>query len=546
MSSEAAFPTLTGAEIERIEAFGRREVVEADTFLFVEGQVDYDFILIIDGEVEVLARESGDVDPVVVAIHGAGRFLGELSLVTGQRTSLAGRTRVTSTVVRLAPGEFRQLMANDTDLSDLIFNAYLARRDILRSGVGATTLRIYGSRFSAQSLAIGRYVQRQRLPFQWFDLDREDIDGDAELAAHGAELADAPIVVTPSQVLKNPTTRQLADHLGLTHRAAEGEVLDVVIVGAGPAGLAAAVYGASEGLATLLVDSVGVGGQAGTSSRIENYVGFPMGISGSDLVERAAVQAQRLGARVSTPTKVVGLDGSGEHIAVSLDSGDTLNARSLVLSMGVRYRRLPVDDLERFEGAGVYYAATEMEANVCGANPVTVVGGGNSAGQAAIFMAQQGSQVRIVIRGTDLGSKMSSYLVTRIDAAPNIEVATETHVVGLEGDVHLEHIELQGPDGTIRREVCVGLFSFIGAQPSTEWLPDGVQLDEKGFVLTDRNVEVDGEPPLPFETSMSGVFAAGDIRIGSMKRVAAAVGEGSSVIRSVHDHLGREPVTDAR
>ncbi len=541
MDHDAAFPRLDAAQIARIEPFGERKEFAADELLFVEGQHSYDFVVIVDGEIDVLARNADTGQQLVVASHGSGRFLGELSLITGQRTALAAKATSDATVIAVPPERFRALMATETDLSDLIFRAFVARRDALREGEGSAVLKIYGSRFSPQSLALGSYVRRQRLPFQWFDLERDDLDAAVELARHGARPSDAPIVVTPNATLRNPSTAQLAAHLGLTYKAAEGAVADVVVVGAGPAGLAAAVYGASEGLDTVLTDATGVGGQAGTSSRIENYLGFPSGISGGDLVERAAIQAQRLGATITTPCRISSIDGSGEEITLTQPDGTQLSTRTVVLATGVRYRRLPVDDLDRFEGAGVYYAATDMEANVCGGRPVTVVGGGNSAGQAAIFLAQRGSAVRIAIRGDDLAAKMSRYLVARIEAAPNIEIASETTVRALYGDLHLEEIDVQGPDGRIVRQPCVGLFSFIGAQPSTEWLPPDVATDENGFVLTDRNLPRTGDDleRLPFETSMPGVFAAGDVRVGSMKRVAAAVGEGSSVIRSVHEHLTR-------
>lgn len=536
---DVAFPLLDEAQIARIEAFGQRTDVAAGDLLFVEGQNEHDFIVIVDGEVEILVRNSDTGEQVVVATHQSGRFLGELSLITGQRTTFAGRAVTDATILRVPPDRFRALMAAETDISDLIFNALVARRDALREGDGAAVLKIFGSRFSPASLALGSYVRRQRLPFQWFDLERDDIDADVLLAGHGARPSDAPIVVTPTATLRNPTTEQLAAHLGLTYRAAEGKVADVVVVGAGPAGLAAAVYGASEGLDTILTDASGVGGQAGTSSRIENYLGFPGGISGGDLVERAAIQAQRLGATISTPCRISSIDSTGEEITLTQSDGVEFSTRTVVLATGVRYRKLPVDDLERFEGAGVYYAATDMEANVCGGQPVTVVGGGNSAGQAAIFLAQRGSQVRIAIRGDDLAAKMSRYLLSRIEAAPNIEVATGTTVRALHGDVHLEEIDVEGPGGELSRQPCVGLFSFIGARPSTEWLPPEIATDDNGFVLTDRNLADtgDGLERFPFETSMPGVFAAGDVRVGSMKRVAAAVGEGSSVIRSVHDYL---------
>jgi thioredoxin reductase (NADPH) len=318
------------------------------------------------------------------------------------------------------------------------------------------------------------------------------------------------------------------------------------VIGTGPAGLAAAVYGASEGLDTVSLDAVGTGGQAGASSRIENYVGFPNGISGEDLVVRAAIQAQRLGARLSSPCEVAGLRTDSAFHAVVLSDGSEVPCRTVIVASGARYQRLAVADLERFEGAGVYYAATDLEARICTGSDVIVVGGGNSAGQAALYLAQQGSDVSIAIRGRDLAKSMSAYLIERIAADPRIQVLTNTEVRALEGAGHLERVTVEfTPTGDSRTVPCIGLFCFIGADPSTEWLEGVVALDATGFVLTDRSLPDDvlattyaTRDPLPFETSVPGVFAAGDVRHGSLKRVAAAVGEGSSAVRSVHDHLG--------
>jgi thioredoxin reductase (NADPH) len=403
-------------------------------------------------------------------------------------------------------------------------------------------LRLIGSRYSKRALELGGYVRRQRLAFQWIDIEDESVEAaDALLASVGAVRADTPIVVTATGTLRNPTVGELAAHLGLVYQPTSLDVLDVVIVGAGPAGLAAAVYGASEGLRTLVVDRVGVGGQAGTSSRIENYVGFPSGVSGAELVERAALQAQRLGAQITSPCSVDRIDAVCDGYRLTLGDGAVLMARSVVIALGVQYRKLPLERLEEFEGAGVYYAATDLEARVCGTSPVTVIGGGNSAGQAAIFLAQQGAPVTIVIRGADLTSSMSTYLIDRIEAAPNITVAAHTEVVALHGESRLTEITLRdNRSGDEVRQPCAGLFSFIGAVPFTAWLDGFVELDDKGFVLTDSDLVgrvVDGFEPLAFETSRPGVFAAGDVRSASVKRVAAAVGDGSSAIRSVHQRL---------
>jgi thioredoxin reductase (NADPH) len=351
-------------------------------------------------------------------------------------------------------------------------------------------------------------------------------------------------VFTPTGILRQPTPAEFAEELGLTFHPLPGFVFDLVVVGTGPAGLAASVYGASEGLDTVSLDAVAIGGQAAASSRIENYAGFPNGISGEELVTRTAVQAQRLGARLNSPCAVIGLRPEPGFVVLTLTDGSEIPTRAVIVASGARYRRLAVDDLERFEGAGVYYAATDLEVRICSGQEVVVVGGGNSAGQAAIYLSQQGCHVSIAIRGDDLAKSMSDYLIQRIDADPHIDLLTGTHVRELAGDPHLAEVTLEHAASGERRVVpCAGLFCFIGAEPATGWLPDSVALDPDGFVLTDRSLGVPdtlrfaAREPLPFETSLPGVFAVGDVRHGSLKRVAAAVGEGSSAVRSVYDHL---------
>ena len=379
----------------------------------------------------------------------------------------------------------------------------------------------------------------------WIDLEEAD-DVDVLLASMGLRPRDTPVVVTPNAVLRHPSPGEFAEHLGLTFSTVPGYMFDLVVVGTGPAGLAAAVYGASEGLDTVSLDAVGTGGQAGASSRIENYVGFPNGISGEELVTRAAIQAQRLGARLNSPCEVAGLRTDSAFHIVELADGSEIPCRTVIVATGARYQRLAVADLDRFEGAGVYYAATDLEARICTGSDVIVIGGGNSAGQAAIFLAQQGCGVSIAIRGSDLAKSMSRYLIERIEADPRIELLTNTEVRALEGDAHLERVAVEfTPTGNSRTISCSGLFCFIGADPSTDWLRGAIALDSRGFILTDRSlpdaVLADNfatREPLPFETSVPGVFAVGDVRHASLKRVAAAVGEGSSAVRSVHDHLG--------
>jgi thioredoxin reductase (NADPH) len=353
------------------------------------------------------------------------------------------------------------------------------------------------------------------------------------------------VVISPGSVLRHPTPGELASYLGLTLDTVTERSFDLVVIGGGPAGLAAGVYGSSEGLNTLVLEMVAPGGQAGTSSRIENYLGFPTGISGDDLTQRAVVQAEKFGARMTSPCTAIALLEAAGYLVIRLSDGTEVTARAVIVASGARYRRLDASRLGEFEDKGVYYAATEIEARMCAGSPVVVVGGGNSAGQAALFLAEACSEVSIVIRGSDLGKNMSRYLVERIGADSRIVVRANTEIAGLEGDQRLSAVSLRTSDGG-SVVPCVALFSFIGAEPSSDWLSGCAALDERGFVLTDRSLgselldsrwEALGRLPLPFETSYPGLFAVGDVRAGSIKRVAAAVGEGSAAVRSVHEFL---------
>jgi len=541
--NDAAWPVLDEALLAELETFGQvREVARGDV-LYRAGAPTPDFFVVLEGEVEIVRLDDRGAD--VVATHGPHRFLGELNLLTGQRAFLSARVSQPGRLLVVPLATLRQLMSTKPDFSDTVFRALVARREILRATDGAGAISIIGSRYSPESMALRAYANRARVPHAWVDLEDFD-DAAVYLANIGAQPRDVPVVITPTATLKHPTVGEFAAELGLTYHEVPGYLSDLVVVGTGPAGLAASVYGASEGLATLSLDAVGPGGQAGTSSRIENYVGFPNGVSGDDLVVRASIQAIRLGARLNSPCEVAGLRlEEGFHVVVLAD-GSEVSARAIVIATGARYRRLEVEELERFEGAGVYYAATELEARVCRGSATIVVGGGNSAGQAAIYMAQQGSPVSLVVRRPGLVETMSQYLIARVEADERIEVLGNTEVRALEGVDHLEKVTLENNTSGERRTVsCSGLFCFIGAVPETAWLGDCVALDRSGFVITDRSLPesvasgpafVDRDP-LPFETSIPGVFAVGDVRSGSLKRVAAAVGEGSSVVRQVHEYL---------
>jgi thioredoxin reductase (NADPH) len=534
-----AFPVLSASQLSDIAAFGTEASTTVGQLLFEAGEASYELFVLLEGEAEIVRFDRPDA--VVIASYGPGGFVGELNLLTGQRRSLSCRVTAAGRVLVIAEAEFRRLMSVRPALAETIFSALVARRELLRSGEGAQAIRIIGSRYSPEAMSLRAFAEHSHLAHVWIDVDDAQ-DSDALLAGMGLRPQDIPAVITATDVLRRPSVATFAEHLGLTFQPTPGYIFDLVVVGSGPAGLAAAVYGASEGLRTVCLDAVTVGGQAGSSSRIENYAGFPNGISGGDLTARAAVQAMRLGAQLNAPCEVAGLrTEAGFHVVVLRD-GSEIPTRAVIVASGAQYQRLAVEDLERFEGAGVYYAATDLEARVCDGTSVLVVGGGNSAGQAAVYLGQNNCRVTIAIRRSDLTQSMSQYLIERIEADPKIDLITGVEVQALAGEERLARVTLEDIATDERQTIpCSGLFCFIGARPATSWLGEGVLLDRDGFVLTDRQLpppSAGGAPtPLPFETSVSGVFAAGDVRHNSMKRVAAAVGEGSSAVRSVHERL---------
>jgi thioredoxin reductase (NADPH) len=532
---------LTADELAELEHFGTHRSVATGDVLFAPGDATYDFYVVLSGAVDIIGTFDG-ADEVIVQ-HGPGRFLGELNMLTGQRVFLTARVAADGEVLAIPRDDFRRLIATVPHVSDKILATFAHRRTLLLDGA-ARSVRVIGSRYSAESLTMREYLARNRLPHQWLDVDT-DPHVDALVAEFGISTEDLPVVLTPTSVLRRATPGEVASDLGLTIESIPERCFDLVVVGAGPGGLAASVYGASEGLSTLLVEATLPGGQAGTSSRIENYLGFPNGISGGELTNLAMTQALKFGVRVSTPCDVVALDEQAGHLVVRLADGTELAGRAVVAATGAHYRRLRVDRLAAFEGTGVYYAATEIEARLVDGAPVVVVGGGNSAGQAALFMAGSGSPVTLLVRGPDLARSMSSYLADRIHADPRITVRTGSQCIALQGHETLEGITISSVDEDLEVP-AVALFSFIGAEPASAWLSGRAALCSTGFVRTDRQLAPDdlgevwdalGRAPLPFETSQPGLFAVGDLRFGSVKRVASAVGEGSAAIRSVHEHL---------
>ena len=536
-----AFLELNDAELAALTPVGDRRVVSAGQYLYREGDPAYDFYVVLAGVVEIVVTADGAER--VLARHAAGRFLGELNLLTGQRVFVSARVAEPGEVLAVPRDALRRLIATNAGLSDKVLAAFLARRGLLMTGA-SSAIRGIGSRFSADSGRVREFLVRNRIPHEWLDPDG---DSDVERLLRELDIAarDLPVVIVSSKVLRHPTSGELAEYLGLTVGTMPDGGFDLIVVGAGPAGLAAAVYGASEGLRTLVLEMVAIGGQAGSSSRIENYLGFPTGISGSDLTQRATVQAQKFGASFSSPCTVGGLEDDSGHFLLRLSNGTEIPGRAVIVATGARYRRLDAIGLERFETRGVYYAATELEARACAGSPAVIAGGGNSAGQAALFLVNAGTDVTIVVRGPDLAATMSRYLVDRIEADARIVVRRNTSIVGLEGNDFLSAVRINGPDGE-ELLATTALFSFIGADPASQWLSGSAALDDRGFVLTDRSVGREhlngawktlGRAPLPFETSRPGLFAVGDVRSGSTKRVAAAVGEGSAAVRSVHEHL---------
>jgi thioredoxin reductase (NADPH) len=534
-------PTLDDAELAILEPLGSRREVAAGDYLYRAGDTRYDFFVVLAGLVEITVDSDGE-DRVVTS-HGAGRFLGELNMLTGSRVFLSARMAEPGEVLAVPVEQLRMVIATQPNLSDKILTTFMSRRADLRRQAASAT-RVIGSRYSADSLRIREFLSRCQLPYEWVDPDN-DPQVDEVLQHFGVSPSDLPVVITSGTVLRRATPGILSEYLGLTIGQLPERTFDLLVVGGGPAGLAAAVYGASEGLQTLAFDMVAPGGQAGTSSRIENYFGFPTGISGGDLVQRGMIQAEKFGAQLTAPCAAVSLHEDAGHLVVELSDGSSVAGRAVIVASGAQYRRLDVDRIEEFEDTSIYYAATDLEARLCAGSPIVVVGGGNSAGQAAVFLADEGSAVTVVIRKADLGADMSRYLVDRLQSHPGITILNEAHVIALEGDERLTGVRILQHEEE-RTVVCSALFSFIGAEPCSDWLSGCAALDDHGFVLTDRSLADDqlgerwtalGRRPLPFETSHPGLFAVGDVRSGSTKRVAAAVGEGSSAVRSVHGHL---------
>jgi thioredoxin reductase (NADPH) len=534
-------PLLSDGQLAALHRYGVEQQVASGEVLFADGDETYDLVVILDGEADIV-QHFGRPHQVVLASYGPREFLGELGLLTGQRAYLTAVARTPGRVLRVTPDQVRVIMGQELDLSELILRAFLVRHARLTfRGAGLT---LVGSRFDVDTRRLLEVLARNRLPSRWLDLESSP-EAEALLLELNVPVGDLPIVIVPGGLLlRNPSSPALLDALGLTEHIDVGppEVCDLLVVGGGPAGLAAAVYGASEGMETTLAEDIAIGGQAGTSSRIENYLGFPAGLSGEELAARAELQAEKFGVRIKLASQAVALGLQGDVHEVRFEHGETVGAKSVIIATGARYNRLPLERMSDFEGVGVYYAATQMEAQMCSGGPVVIVGGGNSAGQAAIFLARTCTSVRIVIRSASLAASMSRYLIDQIERHPQIRVTPRTEVVALVGDTHLEAVALRDNDtGEISSEAIRGLFVFIGAAPSTEWIEGQLAVDDHGFLLTGSDVPLTAQEgtdrPLFLETSRPGVFCVGDVRSRSVKRVAAAIGEGAMAVRLVFERL---------
>lgn len=533
------FPSLTQAQFEVLSRYGELRRVAAGTRLFTQGERHIPMFVIVSGTVEI--SRGGALGRHVLGQHGAGNFTGEVATLAGRAAVATGDTLSDCELLIISEAALRTLVIVEAELSEIIMRAYILRRvAFIEDQAGG--LLLIGSQYSAETLGLREFLARNGHPVAYFDLTQH-AESTALAARFGITEEDIPAVVTPDgDVLRRPGVRELADAVGISPDTLHGRQFDVVVVGAGPGGLAAAVYAASEGLRVAVLERSAPGGQAGSSSRIENYFGFPTGISGLGLAGRGLSQARKFGVEVAVPACATGiLCGEAERgNVIRLDNGERIHALSTVISTGARYRKPELPELARFEGRGVYYSAAFMEAALCADEEVIVVGGGNSAGQAAVFLSGHARRVHVVVRGPGLADSMSHYLIQRIGAASNIVLHTHTRIDRLDGVGHLERVALSSSGGVALLPIR-HLFLFLGAEPNTHWLGGCVALDSKGFILTGLDAANAGWPleraPHFLETSRPGIFAVGDVRSGSVKRVAAAVGEGAAAVQSLHQVL---------
>jgi thioredoxin reductase (NADPH) len=537
-------PILTAPQIERIRVFAVSRSVRPGEILYEPGDDTPPVFVVISGGLRIVAV--GGAEERIVTTYSAGQFSGELLMISGRKSIYRCQATETGVLLELSAMDLRTLIGKDAELNDVFMKAFLARRLSLKDK-GEGNVVVLGSRYSAATLAAREFLARDGHPFTYLDLD---VDQTAQelLDRFGVSPADIPVVIcNGTTVLRKPSAQQIADCLGFNSNIDDSQLRDLVIVGAGPAGLAAAVYAASEGLDVLVIEKAAPGGQAGSSSKIENYLGFPAGLSGHELAASALAQSEKFGAQIMVTRSVNRLDCDSRPYRVHLDNGQSIPARSIVLATGAQYNRPILPNMDTFSGKGIYYNATSMEAQLCRGEQVIVIGGGNSAGQAAVFLAQNVAGVKMLVRSGSLAQTMSRYLIQRIEENPLIQLHYYSELTTLEGNDHLEQVSWRNKDsGEMTTESIRHVFVMAGASPQTQWLSGCVSLDTKGFVLTGHDLENIAPPipwalkrrPLMLETSLPRVFTVGDARSGNVKRVASAVGEGSIVVSLVHAVLG--------
>jgi thioredoxin reductase (NADPH) len=535
-----AFPVLTAAQISRVRSSSKLRHVKTREILFEPGDTNVPFFVLLSGNMEIVQPDL--TDERLIATHGPGEFTGEMTMISGRRCLVRGRVTEPGEFLELSADGLRSLVAKDAELSEIFMRAFILRRlELISRGQGNVILM--GSRHSANTLRLREFLSRNEHPYTYVDLDADKTSQEL-LDRFQVKSDEIPVVIGSGRsVLRNPSIQELADSLGLNSAIDESQVRDLIIVGAGPSGLAAAVYAASEGLDVLVIETASPGGQAGSSSKIENYLGFPTGVSGQELAARAIAQSEKFGAKMMVAHSVARLDCARSPYEVVLDNGNRLAARAVVIATGAQYKKPRIANLEQFEGQGIYYGATYMESQLCEQEDIIVVGGGNSAGQAAVFLSQTARKVHMLVRSGELSGTMSRYLIQRIEENPDIELYYKTEIVGLAGDTHLEDVTWQDKSsGETSVHNIRHVFIMAGASPRTEWLRGCVALDNKGFILTGRDLDTATEAPVwtlarspqMLETSLPGVFAVGDVRSGNVKRVASAVGEGAIAVHLVH------------
>ncbi|MBU3028019.1 FAD-dependent oxidoreductase [Zobellia galactanivorans] len=539
--NDPRFPQLPQSHVNILKGYGNIEHYNEEAVVFDLGQLRYDFFVVLEGEIAILNPNN---EKKVIVVHGKNEFSGDSGMLSDRGAQFRAVAKAGSELLRVSPYKLKEAIAKHSNLSDLLLNAFLQRQDtILNEYVGG--IKLVGSGNSKEAYAIRDFMDKNYIWYNFLDVDQTSEANDL-LKNFDLSEKDLPLMIcNGGQLHMKPSLDEVARFSGVLMDF-EDKIFDLLVIGAGPSGLAASVYAASEGLSVVTIDSNAPGGQAGKSSKIENYLGFPTGISGRDLANRAYVQAQKFGCNISIPHRAEKIEHTGNHFVLSATNGKVIKAKSLMAATGANYRQLPIDTIQKYEGSGVYYSATGMNASACKSELVGVVGGGNSAGQAALFLADYAKEVHVVLRGGDLGAKMSDYLVQRIEAAPNIYVQLNAQVTELKGDHHLESLVLRKKDGQETEMNITNLFTFIGAKPCTEWLEGIVATDEKGFVCTGPGINEEDlymcdiysqRKPQSLETSIPGFFAVGDVRKGSVKRVASAVGEGSMAVSQVHRFL---------